>query len=66
VRIWAEVIDRAGAQRSSAPSDDGSAMKAISFGKYGPPEVLKLRDVGLPVIGDDELLIPVRAASARC
>jgi NADPH:quinone reductase-like Zn-dependent oxidoreductase len=40
-------------------------MKAIRFDRYGPPGVLELRDVDMPVIGDDELLVRVRAASVN-
>lgn len=39
-------------------------MKAITYAKYGPPDVLQLTDVEKPVPGDDELLIRVRAAEA--
>jgi NADPH:quinone reductase-like Zn-dependent oxidoreductase len=38
-------------------------MKAIRFDAYGPPDVLQLADIGVPAVGDDELLIRVRAAS---
>jgi len=38
-------------------------MKAIIWTAYGPPDVLKLRDVDQPTPGDDEILIRVRAAS---
>jgi NADPH:quinone reductase-like Zn-dependent oxidoreductase len=37
-------------------------MKAIVQDTYGPPEVLELRDVAKPGIGDDEVLIRVHAA----
>jgi NADPH:quinone reductase-like Zn-dependent oxidoreductase len=37
-------------------------MKAIVQDKFGPPEVLELRDVPDPVVGEDEVLIQVRAA----
>jgi len=40
-------------------------MKAIRFDRYGPPEVLELRDVDMPEVGDDELLVRVRAASVN-
>jgi NADPH:quinone reductase-like Zn-dependent oxidoreductase len=40
-------------------------MKAIRFERYGPPEVLELRDVDMPAVGDDELLVRVRAASVN-
>lgn len=38
-------------------------MKAIVQTRYGSPEVLEFRDVDRPVIGDDEVLVRVRAAS---
>lgn len=38
-------------------------MKAVVRQAYGPPEVLKLEDVGTPSPTDDEILIRVRAAS---
>jgi len=38
-------------------------MKAIRFDRYGPPDVLELRHVDVPAVGDDELLVRVRAAS---
>lgn len=37
-------------------------MKAIVRNTYGPPEVLELRDIPKPLIGDDEALIRVHAA----
>jgi NADPH:quinone reductase-like Zn-dependent oxidoreductase len=40
-------------------------MKAIRFDLYGSPDVLELRDVEIPAIGDDELLVRVRAASVN-
>jgi NADPH:quinone reductase-like Zn-dependent oxidoreductase len=41
-------------------------MKAIVQDKYGPPdEVLQLREIDKPVIGDDEVLVRVRAASVH-
>lgn len=38
-------------------------MKAIRRDKYGPPDVLELRDIERPVARDDEVLVRVRAAS---
>lgn len=38
-------------------------MKAILKTAYGPPEVLRLREVEAPAPGEDEVLIRVRAAS---
>ncbi len=41
-------------------------MKAIVQDKYGSPdEVLKLREMEKPVVGDDEVLVRVRAASVH-
>ena len=38
-------------------------MKAFRRSRYGAPEVLELVDVGMPVVGDDGVLVRVRAAS---
>jgi NADPH:quinone reductase-like Zn-dependent oxidoreductase len=39
-------------------------MKAIVQDKYGSPDdVLQLREIAKPVVGDDEVLVRVRAAS---
>ncbi|MEW1840394.1 NAD(P)-dependent alcohol dehydrogenase [Nonomuraea angiospora] len=40
-------------------------MKAIRYHSYGPPEVIGLQDVDKPEIGDDDVLIRVRAASVN-
>ncbi len=37
-------------------------MKAITHHKYGSPDVLELREIGKPEIGDEEALIHVHAA----
>ena len=37
-------------------------MKAIVQDRYGGPEVLEFREIDRPVIGDDDVLIRVRAA----
>jgi NADPH:quinone reductase-like Zn-dependent oxidoreductase len=38
------------------------SMKAIVQDRYGPPDVLELREIDVPQIGDDEVLVRVRAA----
>jgi NADPH:quinone reductase-like Zn-dependent oxidoreductase len=40
-------------------------MKAIVQERYGAPEVLELREVDTPAVGDDEVLVRVRAASVH-
>ncbi len=40
-------------------------MKAVVYAKYGPPEVLQLKDVATPVPSDDEVLIRVHAVSVN-
>ena len=37
-------------------------MKAIVQDTYGSPDVLELRDIDKPVVGDDDVLVRVRAA----
>src|SRR5271169_2618659 len=38
-------------------------MKAVVCARYGPPEVLQIKEVERPVPKDDEVLVRVRAAT---
>jgi NADPH:quinone reductase-like Zn-dependent oxidoreductase len=40
-------------------------MKAIVYDRYGPPDVLELREVDRPVAGDDQVLVRVHASSVN-
>ena len=40
-------------------------MKAIVQDRYGPPDVLELREIERPAVGDGDVLVRVRAASAN-
>ena len=40
-------------------------MKAVVHTEYGTPDVMHLQDVDTPAIGDDEVLVRVRAASVN-
>jgi NADPH:quinone reductase-like Zn-dependent oxidoreductase len=40
-------------------------MKAIRYYRYGPPDVLTFEDIDMPAVGDDEVLVRVRAASVN-
>lgn len=40
-------------------------MKMISYDRYGSPDVLKVKEAGMPVVNDDDVLVRVRAASVN-
>ena len=40
-------------------------MQAITYHRYGPPDVLRLEEVDPPVVRDDEVLVRVHAAAAN-
>ena len=40
-------------------------MKAIVQDTYGPPEVLRLKEIDTPVVGEDDVLVRVRAAAVH-
>ena len=44
---------------------EASTMKAIVHERYGMPDVLELRDVDLPAIEDDQVLLRVHASSVN-
>ena len=40
-------------------------MKAIVQTRYGSPDVLQLRDLDVPAVGDDQVLVHVHAAGVN-
>ena len=49
----------------STERDTVTTMQAIVHEKYGPPEVLQLKDVEKPVVGDDDVLVRVHSAATN-
>lgn len=45
--------------------EDGTPMKAVTYERYGQPDVLRLREVENPVPKDSGVLVKVRAASVN-
>ena len=52
----------ASADTEATLPDAGRTMKAIVRDRYGSADVLRLRDVEVPEVGDEEVLVRVRAA----
>ena len=53
-------------QQETMKPGQGGAMKAITRSEYGSPlNVLELKDVDMPVIKDDDVLVRVHAASVN-
>ena len=40
-------------------------MKAVVQDEYGPPDVLELKDIDKPVVGDHDVLVRVHAAAVH-
>ncbi len=49
-------------RRTRRECETWDTMKAIVQDTYGSPDVLELRDIDSPMVGDDDLLVRVHAA----
>ena len=53
-------------QAGTAPrTDHKTTMQAVVYHRYGPPHVLELQEVEKPAVGDDDVLVRIRAASVN-
>ena len=52
-------------QSVANPISMSGTMRAIVQERYGSPDVLELREIDMPNVSDDEVLIRVRAASVH-
>lgn len=57
-----DAIDAAAIGEDDYPPRVQTSMKAIVQETYGSAEVLELRDIDVPVLGDDDVLVRVHAA----
>jgi NADPH:quinone reductase-like Zn-dependent oxidoreductase len=55
----------AAAEAAKPGSSQKTTMQAIVYLSYGSPDVLELKEVEMPAVGDDDVLIRVRAASVN-
>jgi NADPH:quinone reductase-like Zn-dependent oxidoreductase len=51
--------------RGIAPPAIVTSVKAIRYYRYGSPDVLRFEDTDMPAVGDDDVLVRVRAASVN-
>src|SRR5439155_16769497 len=49
--------------RATEQQEKREPMKAVTFDRYGPPEVLHIEDVARPVPKEDEVLVRVHAST---
>lgn len=66
-RTKGTLVDDARVAPQITQPHDGVAdpMKAIVQDRYGSADVLELRDIDVPGVGSDDVLLRVRAASAH-
>jgi NADPH:quinone reductase-like Zn-dependent oxidoreductase len=50
---------------TTVPAAARGTMKAIVHERYGPPDVLELREVELPAVEDHQVLVRVHASSVN-